>query len=54
MPSYKIVGIKETKGGTQMTISEHSPSRTKAEWLAATYRAEGYEVTITEEKPKEL
>jgi hypothetical protein len=53
MPTYRISGVKEGSTGP-IEISEKAQSRIKAEWIRAQYRAEGFEVTVTEEKPKEL
>ena len=47
MPIYRVEG---TKDGVP-TISEHAPSATKADWVAAYYREAGYTVKITEVTP---
>lgn len=38
------------KDGTEHVIRETAPSRIKAEWIYAQYRAEGYTVTINEQE----
>ena len=42
MPRFRVEG---TKGDHH--IAEEAPSQVKAEWVAAHYRAYGYEVTVT-------
>jgi hypothetical protein len=46
MPIYKIEGIKGDH-----KIAEHVHSRTKAEWVAASYIEHGYKVEINEVTP---
>ena len=46
MPIYKIEGVKGDH-----KIAEHVHSRTKAEWVAASYIEHGYKVEISEVTP---
>jgi hypothetical protein len=46
MPIYKIEGVKGDH-----RVSEHVHSRTKAEWVAASYVEHGYKVEISEVTP---
>jgi hypothetical protein len=46
MPIFEVKG---TKGDHQ--VAEHVHSRTKAEWVAASYVEHGYKVTIQEVTP---
>ena len=46
MPVYKIEGVKGDH-----KVAEHVHSRTKAEWVAASYIEHGYKVEISEVTP---
>jgi hypothetical protein len=46
MPIYKIEGVKGDH-----KVAEHAHSRTKAEWVAASYVEHGYKVEISEVTP---
>jgi hypothetical protein len=46
MPIYKIEGVKGDH-----RVAEHVHSRTKAEWVAASYVEHGYKVEISEVTP---
>jgi hypothetical protein len=46
MPVYKIEGVKGDH-----KVAEHAHSRTKAEWVAASYVEHGYKVEISEVTP---
>jgi hypothetical protein len=50
MPIFIVSGSKVMKDGTEHGIAETAPSRVKAEWIAAQYKAEGYAVTINEQR----
>lgn len=43
-----------TTASAQEALRETAASLVRAQWIAAQYRADGFQVTVTEQKPKEL